>query len=235
MGGDHADAEELAAIVPVPEAVVDDAESTCGAKSRRAGRSGRRGARPSRVLGLGKPASWPAAIVPAATAAGNTVAAGTAPLAEGSIVADIDAALDARRGRRLRRHRHRLQAVAARRCYVARATPTANGSPTSATAPWRASRVVYVGGGVFDATTLAVAGDFDMAVLGLRQDFRFKILDQAVITDDTGQSSTTSPQQDMLAMRVTARYGYATAIPVTQAGSGASLYPFATLESPVVP
>ena len=59
--------------------------------------------------------------------------------------------------------------------------------------------MAYVGGGVFDATTLAVTGDFTMAVLGLRWEMRFKLLDQAVITDATGAVIYNLAQQDMMA------------------------------------
>ena len=69
-----------------------------------------------------------------------------------------------------------------------------------------------------------------MAVLGLRQDMRFKLLDQAVITDDTGKVIYNFPQQDMIGMRVTFRAAFAVANPVTRpiAGSGTP-YPFSVL------
>jgi hypothetical protein len=46
------------------------------------------------IGGISKPASWPAAIVPAAIAAGNTVELGTATAAQGGVVGDIDSAFD---------------------------------------------------------------------------------------------------------------------------------------------
>ena len=58
----------------------------------------------------------------------------------------------------------------------------------------------------------------------------YKLLDQAVITDDTGNVIYNLPQQDMLAMRVTFRAAFATAAPVTRPVAGAGTpYPFGVL------
>jgi hypothetical protein len=72
-----------------------------------------------------------------------------------------------------------------------------------------------------------VVGDYTMAVLGLRQDMRYKLLDQAVITDDTGKVIYKLPQQDMLALRVMFRAAFAVANPITRPVAGAGTpYPF---------
>ena len=89
------EAEEIAAIVPVPEAVVEGlGHRTLERDSGRA--SPKRSASPStrRYSWPRASRSWPAAIVPAAIAAGNAVEAGTSTVPEGGIVGDIDAALD---------------------------------------------------------------------------------------------------------------------------------------------
>ena len=59
-----------------------------------------------------------------------------------------------------------------------------------------------------------------MAVVGVRQDLTYKLLDQAVITDDTGAIVYNLPQQDMLALRVVARFGFAIAKPVSRNAPG---------------
>ncbi len=51
-------------------------------------------------------------------------------------------------------------------------------------------------------------GQWDQFVLGVRQDVSWKILDQAVITDNTGAIVYNLPQQDMVALRVTFRAGW---------------------------
>jgi hypothetical protein len=82
------------------------------------------------------------------------------------------------------------------------------------------------------ATAEAIAGDFSMGMLGIRQDLTYKILDQAVITDDTGVVIFNLPQQDMLAMRVVARFAWQVAKPyVYGQGSPATIYPFAVMQN----
>ena len=71
-----------------------------------------------------------------------------------------------------------------------------------------------------------------MAVLGVRQDMTFKILDQATLIDNTGKVLYNLPQQDMLAMRVVMRAAFAVANPASRmtAPSGGTRYPFAVLQ-----
>src|SRR4051794_21239998 len=93
------EAEELAAFVPVPEAVVNDADFDLWGEVQSGLAEAIGIALDAAVfMGTNKPASWPAAIVPAAIAAGNIAEAGTSTAAEGGIVGDIDAVLDAVEG-----------------------------------------------------------------------------------------------------------------------------------------
>lgn len=73
-----------------------------------------------------------------------------------------------------------------------------------------------VANGAWDSTgALLIAGDFSKAIVGVRQDISVKIFDQGVISDDAGAVVLNLMQQDSVAMRVTARFGFATANPVT--------------------
>jgi hypothetical protein len=54
----------------------------------------------------------------------------------------------------------------------------------------------------------ACSGRLEQFVVGVRQDITIKVLDQAVIQDNTGAISTTSAQQDMTAVRLTFRVGW---------------------------
>jgi HK97 family phage major capsid protein len=225
-------AEEIAAIVPVPEAVVDDADFDLWGEVQQ-GLAEAVGVTLDAAVftGTSKPASWAEAIVPAAVAAGNVAEQGTATAPEGGIVGDVDAALDL-----VEADGFDATALAAKRSLrgLLRRARDANGQRLVDLTAGTISGVpiTYVGAGVLDADTLAVVGDFRMAVLGLRQDFRWKILSEAVITDATGKVIYNLPQQDMLAMRVTFRAAYATANPITRRddATGAA-FPFAVLTS----
>jgi hypothetical protein len=51
-------------------------------------------------------------------------------------------------------------------------------------------------------------GDWGQFVVGVRQDITFKLLDQAVIQDNTGAIVYNLPQQDLRAIRLTFRVGW---------------------------
>ena len=69
-----------------------------------------------------------------------------------------------------------------------------------------------------------IAGDRTKAIIGLRQDVAFKVLDQATV------NGINLAERDMVALRVKFRVGFAVANPVTREG-GAGSYPFAILEA----
>ena len=74
---------------------------------------------------------------------------------------------------------------------------------------------------------LAVAGDWGCAILGVRQDMVFEMFNTGVISDDTGKIIRNLLQEDVTAMRITARYAYTTAVPTTLEGGEC---PFSVLE-----
>lgn len=75
-----------------------------------------------------------------------------------------------------------------------------------------------------------MVGDFNQAVYAIRQDVTYKVLDQAVIQDPaTGSILYNLAQEDMVALRVTFRMGYAIPNPVNALDGSANRYPFAVL------
>jgi hypothetical protein len=94
--------------------------------------------------------------------------------------------------------------------------------------------IEYAMPGVFPTAPTAVhavGGQWNLAAIGTRQDITYKVLDQAVISDDTGKVILNLAQQDAVALRVTARFGFAVGVPATRVGT--SGYPFTTLEGAI--
>lgn len=79
-----------------------------------------------------------------------------------------------------------------------------------------------------------IVGDWRKAILGTRQDISFRIFTEGVISDDAGNIVLNLMQQDAVALRCTARFGWAVANPVTaRESNAANRYPFAVLRPAV--
>jgi HK97 family phage major capsid protein len=230
--GQFLEAEEIAAIVPIPEAVLDDADYDLWAQVRpRLAEAVGRTLDAAIFQGLGKPASWPQALIPAAVAAGNIYERGTNDATEGGIAADVSGLFSV-----VETDGYVVDGLVASGTYKGflRNARDANGVLLSETS----------GGTIYGvpikyqnrtlwpapATAEAIAGDFSLGMLGVRQDLTYKILDQAVITDDTGLVIYNLPQQDMLAMRVVARFAWTVAKPFVYGQAGTE-YPFAVMQN----
>lgn len=89
----------------------------------------------------------------------------------------------------------------------------------------------FLDNGAWDSSKATlIAGDFSQAVYAIRQDVTYKVLDQAVIQDpSTGSILYNLAQEDMVALRVTFRMGYAIPNPVTYLDGTENRYPFAVL------
>jgi len=86
--------------------------------------------------------------------------------------------------------------------------------------------------GAFDTTVAQlIVGDFSQAVYAIRQDITVKILDQGVIQDPTTKEIVYNlAQQDMIALRVVFRMGWALPNPATRMDGDRTGCPFAYLE-----
>ena len=232
-------AEELAVLVPIPDAVIDDSAipiwseikpllvEAIGKKVDAAG-----------IWGTDKPASWPTAIVPGATAAGNVVTAGadlTVSVAElgQKLAEDGFAASGFITAPGFNWRLVGLRASDGHPIY----SPSVTAGQPSALYGLRLDEVRNGSWGVTDPATDLIGLDWSKFVVGIRQDITFKMLDQAVITDDTGKVIFNAPQQDSKIMRVVFRVGFQVANPLTRVNpDGASRYPAAVLTAaPVAP
>jgi HK97 family phage major capsid protein len=233
-GGKYLEAEEIAVIVPVPEAVIDDADfDLWGQVQPRLAEAVGRTLDAAIFLGTNKPSTWPQAIVPAAIAAGNTYERGTNNAAAGGIAADVNGLFSivesdgfvvdglVTQGSYKGLLRNARDANGVLLSEVSQGTIYGVPIKYAMTALWPAP-----------ATAEAIAGDFSQGILGIRQDLTYKVLDQAVITDDTGLVIYNLPQQDMVALRVVARYGFQVANAMTWENTNdATRYPWAVMQN----
>ena len=71
-------------------------------------------------------------------------------------------------------------------------------------------------GTIAAANALMFAGQWDQMVYAMRQDITYKVLDQAVIQDNTGTIVYNLAQQDMVALRAVVRLGFALPNPINR-------------------
>jgi hypothetical protein len=185
-------------------------------------------------FGTSAPASWVGAnIVAKAVAAGNTVALGSAtnPAGFPADVSGVFATVEA--------DGFTVNGVVTKAAVrgLLRASQITSEAMAAQTAPGEifGVPVIYALGGLWPTGAFAtqlVAGDFSQGVVGVRQDITYKVLTESVITDAGGLVTLNLAQQDMIALRVVARYAFAVPNPVTyDQVVQASRYPFGVLRN----
>lgn len=225
--GKYLTAEELAVIVPVPEAVIADVNVDIFARLRPLLADAFAMVLDSAtVFGVNRPATFAQAIVPGAAAATPTQA-----IVNADVVAGIDEALSLLEGNDV--NVNGIVARAAVRGAVRRALTQLGGASSLGAAPndLFGYPLVYPSGTLgWPANLQTIMGDWTCAVLGVRQDITYKVLSESVISDDAGKVIFNLAQQDAVALRAVARYAFAVADHVGTGADGQpqSTYPFAT-------
>ncbi len=234
------EAEEIATIVPIHENVFDDTEFNVWETVRpKIAEAIGLVLDQAVFFGVGKPVSWPDDIWTGADAAGNVFERGTG----------VDLAEDLNQLMALveedgfdpdtfwshvpeKKNLRGLRDADDRPLFVENIrdkgiTDAVWGLPIA----WVAndSWVPGAAGGADEGADFIV-GDADAAILGLRQDMTFKILDQATLTDGAGAVEISLAEEDMIALRVKMRVGFQVADPTTRLG-GSGAYPFAILKN----
>jgi len=226
--------EEIATIVPIPEAVLDDAGfDVWGAIQPLMEAAIARTLDAAVIFGTSAPTTWATegALVTDAVAAGNVVARGTNAAAAGGIHGDLSDLLAT-----LELDGYTPNGAVGNislkgRLRQVRAT-TGETIPLPADLPMPR----YALPGLWPTGTNAaelLVGDWTNLVVGVRQDMTYKLITEGVITDPDGNIIYNLPQQDMVALRLVFRAAYAVANPINyQQGTEANRYPFAVLRSP---
>lgn len=244
----YINAEEIAVVIPAPKTLLSDIDYDFWDEVRpRISEAIGIALDEAVFFGVNKPATWPTAIVPGAVAAGNTrqVATGAPDylqdlnLALGMVEADgynpngIWARVQVRSWLRGLRAGDGTASAATPLFY-----PDAAPSGAQPGGTVYGVRIMFSDAGLSGFATGAanyslVVGDFKQAILGIREDITMDMFDSGVITD-----GATPPviqynliQQDMVALRVTARFGFAVPNPLNrQNPTAGTRYPFAVLQ-----
>lgn len=226
-------AGELAVIVPIPEAVLADASfDIMGEVTPRVNEAIGMKFDEAAVFGVDRPPEWQNDIITLARQAGNNVSGGITYdtlLGEDGLFGKVeqagyivDGVIGAMRTRAALRG---IKDDASRPIFMPsmqdRTQYALDGAP-----------VYFPENGSFDATVAQmVAGNWRQLVWAMRQDIETKILDQAVIQDpSTKEIVYNLAQQDMIALRVTFRAGFAVPNPATRLNEHRTLVPFAYIE-----
>lgn len=232
----YLDAAELAVIVPIPEAVLDDAEfDIFGEITPRVNEAIGQRVDSAIVFGVNRPAAWRNDIITTARQAGNNVAVSSNPdyydliMGEGGVISKVEedgymatgclAAMGMRA--KLRGIRATDGSLIFKSDMQGPTQYALDGAP-----------MYFPQNGAFDNTAAQmVVGDFKQAVYAIRQDVTVKILDQGVIQDPvTKEIVYNLAQQDMVALRVVFRMGWALPNPATRMDEDRLGCPFAYLE-----
>ena len=235
------EAAELAVIVPIPEAVLDDAEfDIFGEITPRVNEAIGQRVDSAIIFGVNRPRNWQNDIITLARQAGNNVAVGSSPdyynllLGEGGVISKVEkdgymatGALAAMTMRaKLRGIRSTDGSLIFKSDMQGSTNYALDGAP-----------MYFPQNGAYDSTIAQlIVGDFKLAVYSIRQDVTVKILDQGVIQDPvTKEIEYNLAQQDMVALRIVFRMGWALPNPATRMDEDRLGCPFAYLEptSPV--
>lgn len=224
-------AAELAIIVPIPEAVVEDASfDVLGEVTPRINEAIGMRVDQAILFGVNRPSEWSNDIITMARQAGNNVSGATFSydtlMGENGLLGKVEAA------------GYNVTGVIAAMGTKAslRGLKDNNGRPLfvsdmQGATPYSldGAPMYFPDNGSFDASVARmIAGDFSQMVYSIRQDVTVKILDQAVIQDpSTGDIVFNLAQQDMVALRVTFRMGWAVPNPATRMNGERLNVPFA--------
>lgn len=228
-------AGELAVIVPVPEAVLDDSEfDIIGEVKPRIMEAIGQKVDSAVIFDINRPREWQNGIITRARQAGNNVSPGAKDMfdlimGEGGVLNKIEEDGYVHSG-----------AIASTGMKAKlRGLKGTDGHPIFMTSLQGATSygldgapLYFPNNGSFNKKIAQlIVGDFSKLVYSIRQDITFKILTESVIQDpQTKEIVYNLAQQDMIALRVVFRIGWAMPNPATRMDEDRTGCPFAYLE-----
>ena len=206
-------AEEIAVIVPIPEAVLDDSEYDIWAEVRpRITEAFGKVIDSAILFGVNKPSTWREDVVATATKAGTVVTIGAGDnlydkiMSEDGVIAKVEDC-----GYFVNGH----MADISMRARL-RGLKNINGDPLfksdlqgSTQYALDGSPMNFPNNGAFDKSkALMISGDFSQLVYSIRQDITFKLFTEGVVQNTDGSIAYNLMQNDMVALRAVMRLGW---------------------------
>lgn len=206
-------AEEIAVIVPIPEAVLDDSSYDIWGQVRpRLVEAFGNKIDGAVLFGVDKPSTWRNDVVATATAAGATVSlAGAndlydAIMGEGGTIAKVEES-----GFFVNGHMADISMRAKLRGLVDdNGNPIFKNDMQSGTNYYLdGSAMTFPNNGAFDKQkALMISGDFSQLVYSIRQDITYKLFTEGVVQNPDGSIAYNLMQNDMVALRAVMRLGW---------------------------
>lgn len=206
-------AEEIAVIVPIPEAVLDDSEYDIWAEVKpRVTEAFGKVIDGAILFDVNKPNSWRDGVVSTATKAGAVVTFGSTDnlydkiMAEDGVIAKVEDC-----GYFVNGHMADISMRA-----KLRGLKNNNGDPLfksdlqgSTQYALDGSPMSFPNNGAFDKSkALMISGDFSQLVYSIRQDITFKLFTEGVVQNPDGSIAYNLMQNDMVALRAVMRLGW---------------------------
>ncbi len=229
-------AEEIAVIVPIPEAVLDDSDYDIWAEVKpRIIEAFGKVIDGAILFGADKPTSWRDGVVATATSAGSVVTLGTDDLydklmGESGVISKVEES-----GYFVNGHMADISMRA-----KLRGLKDLNGQPifksdmqSGTSYSLDGSPMTFPNNGAFDKSqALMISGDFSQLVYAIRQDITFKLFTEGVVQNTDGTIAYNLMQNDMVALRAVMRLGWEIPNPVNALKTDkAKRCPFAILKA----
>lgn len=227
-------AEEIAVIVPIPEAVLDDAEYDIWAEVKpRVQEAFGKVIDEAILFGTGKPTNWRAGLVPSIPEAAKISLTKTpnlydATLAEGGSIAAVEASGYFVTGHvadiSMRAKLRGLKDTSGHPLFM-------NNMQNAGNYVLDGSAIQFPRNGAFDKTqALMISGDFAQLVYSIRKDITFKLFTEGVVQNPDGTIAYNLMQNDMVALRAVMRLGWEIPNPVNGLEKDkAKRFPFAAI------
>lgn len=228
--------EEIATIVPIPEAVLDDAGFDVWAAIQPLMEQAIvRTLDAAVIFGTNAPTTWATEgnLVGKAVSAGNVIARGTNAASAGGLHGDLSDLVGT-----LEADGYNPNGAVGNITVKSRLRNVRGTDGQTLALPADIPTPNYALPGLWPTGLNAaevLVGDFTKLVVGVRQDMTYKLITEGVITDNATPPAViyNLPQQDMVALRLVFRAAYAVANPINyQQGTEASRSPFGVLRSP---